>query len=137
MSGDGFMRHDPLAEVDDLPSAADDILEGELLPAAEREGGARATAEAGEAEVDLGDALTIREVAEVHDRMLAAMGSGAEAFRLKAAALGQVDGAGLQMLAAFLREAGQRGQVVRWDEVPEALREGAARLGLTTVLGLA
>ena len=142
--GNGFMQHDPLADVGDLPSVADDILEGELLPADDRDSTAKSAespAEAGTPEgnalLDLGDTLTIRDVADVHDRLLTALQAGGQAFVFKAAALEQVDGAGLQMLAAFMREANLRGATVDWDQIPDCLREGAAHIGMTELLGLA
>ncbi len=167
------MAHDPLADIDDLPSAADEILgedyllagltsldsgevravepecetEADVLPdlqpepepepelQAEVDDGFNAAADS---VIDLGEVLTIREVTEVHERLMQAMiGHGSSDYVISAAALQQVDGAGLQLLAAFVREAARRGNGLCWADTSEALTTAAAGMGLSNALRLA
>lgn len=51
--------------------------------------------------------------------------------------LHRIDTAGLQLLAAFVLELGQRGHVVHWRGVSNIVVEGARVTGLTALLGLA
>ena len=57
-------------------------------------------------------------------------------LRLDASELTRVDTAGLQLLAAWILELGQRGRVAHWAGASEALRESARIAGLSAVLGL-
>jgi anti-anti-sigma regulatory factor len=51
-------------------------------------------------------------------------------------ALSRIDTAGLQLLAAFVLELGQRGHVVHWRGVSNIVIEGARVTGLGGLLGL-
>ena len=55
---------------------------------------------------------------------------------LDASELSRIDGAGLQLLAAFALELGQRGHALHWHGVSEALAKGAQVSGLANLLGL-
>jgi ABC-type transporter Mla MlaB component len=52
-------------------------------------------------------------------------------------ALQRIDTAGLQVLAAFVRERAGRGRAVQWRGTAPALTSAAQLLGLTSLLGLA
>ena len=55
---------------------------------------------------------------------------------LDARELTRVDGAGLQLLAAFVLELGQRGHVLHWHGVSENVANAARVTGLSHLLGL-
>jgi anti-anti-sigma regulatory factor len=165
-NGDAFMMHDPLDDIDGMSSSADDILEGEFLPASphpverpepdevvdlQQEEVAQVEEVfkpeevvsmerpakmqepvvngAGKA-VSLGTSLTIRDVAELHDQLLAALDNGSGTLDLLAEELEQIDGAGLQLLVAVLQEARQRGTDLRWIGVTDVMRQAAAGMGM-------
>jgi ABC-type transporter Mla MlaB component len=160
-----LMRHDPLADLDSLPTAADDFLglgddfqlEDELqgLDQIEQEVAAAApesvepapaspetqrqehSARSSEGPIDLGEALTIREVGAMQARLLQALIDQSQAdYQLSAADLQQIDGAGVQMLVAFVQEASRRGCGVSWQTQTEVLRQAAASMGLSHALRL-
>jgi ABC-type transporter Mla MlaB component len=92
--------------------------------------------------IRLCEALTRANVRALYDELKAALDKaaaarGERALTLEAAAVESVDGAGLQLLAAFARAAKARGVAIRWREVPGALREDARRLGLDESLSWA
>jgi anti-anti-sigma regulatory factor len=88
--------------------------------------------------IRLGDSLTIAQVRLVHRELKQALAAvGGSAVTLDGSAMEAVDTAGVQLLAAFLREAQTRGITVRWRNVPAALPECARRLGLREALQLA
>ncbi|GIX21970.1 MAG: hypothetical protein KatS3mg121_0753 [Gammaproteobacteria bacterium] len=59
-----------------------------------------------------------------------------ERITLDGAAVERIDGAGLQLLAAFLRAVDARGGRAEWRRPSAALREAAARCGLADALKL-
>jgi ABC-type transporter Mla MlaB component len=89
--------------------------------------------------------LTIFHVAELHRDWLArlaehdaaagAAAAGDEA-RIDAAALQQIDGAGLQLLLALRKALVERGLAVQLHDAGEPLRAAATALGLAVALGL-
>ena len=88
-----------------------------------------------ENEFALAEDLGIAGVAGLHEELRARLDAG-QPTRFLAAEVGRVDGAALQLLAAFARESAGRGQPVEWAEPSAALRRAAHLLGLGTMLGL-
>lgn len=179
-----LMGHDPLADVDALPSSADDILdnapleakqeavEPEPVLAAEITSVLEAAADpakpvieepvraeepisdepvveqvvsaveepemtdSSKSTIDLGESLTIRDVAEVYEQLVTESTATVDGFVLSAGELQQVDGAGLQMLTAFVREVEGRGATLSWSAASDPLTEGAVHMGLTDALRL-
>ena len=86
-------------------------------------------------ELNLEDSLTIVEVGELH-QVLLGMLNGVGTINLRGGEVIRVDGAGIQLLAALMKEAVQRQMQVRWVNSSTALRTAAAQLGLNRVLGL-
>jgi anti-anti-sigma regulatory factor len=80
--------------------------------------------------VSLGTSLTIRDVAELHGQLLAALDNGSGTLDLLAEELEQIDGAGLQLLVAVRQEARQRGTDLRWIGVTDVMRQAAAGMGM-------
>ncbi len=83
--------------------------------------------------INLGDRLTIAGVAERRREMSAALDSGGPVV-LQGGEIRQIDGAGLQLLAALIKEAAATGVAIRWDGISDALQQGARQLGLNEVL---
>lgn len=86
------------------------------------------------AALDLGDALTIAEVGETHERLRETLDLGA--LRLEAGELEQLDAAGVQLLCAAVIEARRQQMEVEWAGVSPRLREAAERLGVQETLAL-
>ncbi|MGO4702118.1 STAS domain-containing protein [Dyella sp. 2RAB6] len=76
----------------------------------------------------------IADLATVKAALEAALST--PAATLDGGAVERVDTAALQLLAVFRREAAARGVAVAWLGASEALRDGAARLGLARTLEL-
>ncbi len=85
--------------------------------------------------LDLGDSLVISNVLEWHQKIVPIF-DGAEKIILDGSKIDQIDGTGLQLLAALIKEAGTKGIDVAWKGNSETLRDAAAQLGLSGVLCL-
>ncbi|MDR6934976.1 STAS domain-containing protein [Luteibacter sp. 3190] len=79
--------------------------------------------------------LRIAAAPALRETLLAALAAG-EPVRIDAGAVAQVDTAGLQVLAAFSRDARAAGVPVAWDGVSDTLRRGVAALDLTALIEL-
>ncbi len=131
MGNKPVMSHDPLAEL------GEDILGDVSQVPAEAKAGDTGPGSAVETQVvTLPEVLTIAEVAECYERLLERLQQGGEIV-IDGSPVEQIDGAGLQLLAAFVREGAESVGRVSWTGCSEALREGARTLGLVTALGLA
>lgn len=86
-------------------------------------------------ELDLESSLTIAEVGGLYLTMLEML-NGVGAIKLRAEDVDRVDGAGMQLLAALIKEAAQRRVQVHWINASAALRTAAAQLGLVSAIGL-
>lgn len=86
-------------------------------------------------EVRLIGRLGVSEAADAQ-RCLDAALAPQRPIALDAAELSGIDTAGLQLLLVFHRAARERGLNPQWIETSAALREGATRLGLETLLNL-
>ncbi len=86
-------------------------------------------------ELDLGKALVISDLLEWHDHAIAVIDSAAE-ITLDGSRLEQIDGVGLQLIVAVVKEVSSRELQLTWKGASETLLNGAAELGLTQVLGL-
>lgn len=84
--------------------------------------------------IALGEMLTIEQVGAMHAEL--GQHLGAKRVALDAGALQRVDAAGLQLLTAFVRAAGDRGAQLEWRSPTAVLCDGARRLGLSTALRL-
>jgi phospholipid transport system transporter-binding protein len=88
-----------------------------------------------EPELVLSGPITSEAAPELKQRLLAHLDAGAPC-RIHAHAVSQLDGAGAQLLYAFVQEAARRGAEVRWVSASVPLSEAAAMLGMTACLGL-
>jgi ABC-type transporter Mla MlaB component len=87
-------------------------------------------------EYDLGDSITIADV-EKHKRHFLDLLTIGTAIKLSAADISQCDGAGLQLLSAFYKEAMSRGVELNWGRVSKDLHAAVTVMGLIDSLGLA
>lgn len=78
-------------------------------------------------------ALVVGELQPLHDALRPLVATGAS---LDAAGVERADTAGVQLLTAFVRDVERHGRAVTWIGPSAALRDRAASLGLTGVLGL-
>jgi ABC-type transporter Mla MlaB component len=77
----------------------------------------------------------VAEAVSLKDR-LAALLEEPQPVTLDVAALQRIDTAGLQVLAAFVRERADNGRAVEWQGTVPVLTTAAQLLGLTSVLKL-
>ena len=83
----------------------------------------------------LDSSLTIAEVAGLQGSMRSLLES-AMTLTLNGSSVEQVDGAGIQLLAAFINEAANRRIEIHWTGVSLPLRSAAVQLSLDAFLGL-
>jgi phospholipid transport system transporter-binding protein len=84
----------------------------------------------------LGPSLTIQEASGLKQQLGGILSAGG-AVHLDGAGVRSADTAGIQLLVAFSREAKLRNLEIIWRGASEVLLRSAARLGLSTLLGLA
>lgn len=85
--------------------------------------------------VDCGDALTVANAANIHQKLQAAL-NDSSAINLKADKVEKVDTAGLQLFVALSKEAERVGGQITWQQPSDALKQAAVTLGLTQSIGL-
>jgi anti-anti-sigma regulatory factor len=85
--------------------------------------------------IELGSDLGIERAGDLKDQLLAQLESGRSVV-LDGSQVERVHGAGLQLLAAFVREREEAGRKTRIDAPSPALVDAARVLALTTALGL-
>ncbi|MEZ5498482.1 MAG: STAS domain-containing protein [Steroidobacteraceae bacterium] len=78
--------------------------------------------------------ITIREAAKLRTQLLAALSQPSE--RVDGTQVSRIDTAGIQVILAYVQDRARAGRSVSWCAVSDALRDAAARLGLTQSLGL-
>ncbi len=82
----------------------------------------------------LGQSLSIRDVHDLRERLLAAVEAGPVV--LDGGAVERADSAGLQLLVALGRSLAARGEVLAYSGVSQTLTDVASTLGLTEACGL-
>ncbi len=86
-------------------------------------------------ELDLGNSLTIADM-EVWQKKLIGIFDLREPVSFKGGGIEKIDSAGLQLLVAVMKEAGQAGVEITWSSASELLRRNAEQLGLGAELNL-
>jgi len=128
------IEHDPLSMPEELheeePVIAESIASDsdevtETPPDSEKNRGA----------IDLGGSLVISEVEVIRSDLLEALQSGKD-LMIDGAEIEQIDGAGLQLLAACVLEAERMHVTLKWCGASPALCSAADQLGLTETLRL-
>ena len=120
-SGDGADETAPHAAPDDEPVSA-------ARPEAEPD-----VAKGDSAVITLPETLHVSEVQSLYVTMQSAL-AAERPLELDGGAVERADGASLQLLAAFTREAGAGGRVVIWRARSDALVRSAACLGLESLI---
>ena len=121
------MSHDPLADLEAEPP-------GEVVQVPEP--AATTEADADDGVLHMESSLTIADVDHCYTRLSGRLERGT-AVVIDGGDLETVDGAGLQLLAAFVKEVGEQQLPLRWARVSEPLQRAAGVLGLTSALRLA
>jgi ABC-type transporter Mla MlaB component len=78
--------------------------------------------------------LTIRNAAPQKAALAEALGQQGDTIVLDGSAVGDVDTAGVQLVAAFVRAVHVAGRKVEWVQPPRALRDASAALGVESAL---
>lgn len=84
--------------------------------------------------LELPASLDIQHAAALHAQLAPEL--SAASLSLSAAAVDRVHTAGLQVLAAFVQTRSRAGQATVWQSPSASLRQAAARLGISALLGL-
>jgi len=121
------IEHDPL-------SATEEVQQDEGNVQADREIADVETKDAGNV-IELGSSLVISDVEAYHATLLAALQKGSDLV-VDGGDIQQIDGAGLQLLAAFALEAKRMCIVFKWQAASPVLCEGSEQLGLSDALQL-
>ncbi len=137
------MNHDPLADLEPTPGEGMGLFGVESPAAAvpDRAGSAPAPVEepapgvAEDAVLRLDSCLTVAEVGELGGQLLGVFDGGSD-LALDGSGIEQIDGAGVQLLAALMKEAALQQVSVSWTGSSPELREAAAQLGLSELLHL-
>lgn len=123
---------DPLAwmkENGESPVARQELSEAPLQPST--------TGERADQVIILGEALTIAHIRRMHEALGQALAQAVGGtLTLDGSQVEEVDTAGMQLLAVFVRTLKTRGLTLSWRNVPVTLRECARRLGLSEALHL-
>jgi anti-anti-sigma regulatory factor len=85
--------------------------------------------------IALGESLVISSAIDWREKMAAAI-SGNDKVKLNGGEVERIDGVGLQLLVALMKEAVNSNATVSWDSASDVLIDGAAQLGLIEILGL-
>lgn len=127
------MSHDPLAE---LGSDTQTPVSAGQSPEPTAEQTVEVAGEAsGEVLLALPSSLTIAEVGEMHTVLMNHLGNAA-AVELDGSNVEIIDGAGLQLLTAFMKAATEKALMVTWHGASETLRQAAGQIGVDSVLKL-
>ncbi len=86
--------------------------------------------------IDLGVALTIRNVEQLHGQLEKLLG-GSGSVRFEGGDLDQIDGSGLQLLCCFIESARVCDLSIDWGEKSTQLRQSAINFGASELLGFA
>lgn len=95
----------------------------------------KSSKDSGRATIALDADLRIGAAPALRDTLLAALGGGTP-VELDGTTVSQVDTAGLQVLAAFSRDARAAGLALSWTGASDSLRRGVAVLGLHELIEL-
>ena len=90
--------------------------------------------QAGETRIVFGSVLNIAGARQLYDELSGSL-ARAKSLVLDAAAVEQVDAAGMQLLAAFCRAARDAGRPLRWHAASPSVRDAAIVLDLSAALG--
>ena len=133
-----MIEHDPFSmseEDGSTDSVQAEKVESDSVDVASKKKATSPVPEEENACIDLGSSLIINEVETYRNTLLDALQAGSDLV-LDGGEIQQIDGAGLQLLAAFAKEAEKTGVPCRWHAVSQVLCEAANRLDLSATLQL-
>jgi len=126
------MSHDPLAGLDDEAAGEVVRVPQQALDAAQE---SAVQAPAGDAALVLEASLTIADVGDYH-AILAPYIEAGGSVTLDGSQVEAVDGAGLQLLSAFIKDLIQKSLGVSWVGASETLLRAARQFGVVNALQL-
>ncbi|HOP15955.1 MAG TPA: STAS domain-containing protein [Gammaproteobacteria bacterium] len=131
------MSHDPLAGLsgDSQASATDGPSPDEGVEPSTTQARGVSCVAGGEALLVLPASLTIAEVGEMHTVLMNHLGNAA-AVKFDGSSVEIIDGAGLQLLTAFVKTATEKALMVTWHGASETLGQAARRIGVDSILKL-
>ena len=117
-----LMSHDPLADlgIEETPTSVDADVQNKGDP---------------DSALQFAASLTIGDVGDFYEVCHQALDDSGP-FILDAEAVEVIDGAGIQMIAACVKEAIEQGREVRWQSTSEALVRAARIMGVDESLSL-
>jgi phospholipid transport system transporter-binding protein len=130
------VAHDPLVITDDQQkdkvAASAEPTQPEV-PTSEESQNDPVVSEHEDGCFDLGSVLSISEVEGCRANLMLALQAGND-ISIDGGDIQQIDGAGLQLLVAFVKEAERMHVAVNWSGVSPVLQKASGRLGLTEAL---
>lgn len=131
-----LMPHDPLAELDEAEEGqVTEEKQPEVTPEPEQVMSNDVAESTGSAKVVFEESLTIADVGEVYPTLKGHLDS-LNPVTLDASGVEVIDTAGIQLLAAFIKEADEHSIKIEWDGVSEVLKKAADRIALNKELHL-
>jgi len=124
-----LIHHDPFEEIEASGEKADQQPQSDDATASSQ------AVEPQQQSFDLGLSLTIEDVERQKKALMALIVEGV-GVHLDGENVEQVDGAGLQLLAAFFREVDERELEISWAEVSKPLYEAVQLVGLKDALNM-
>jgi len=85
--------------------------------------------------IECGDALGIADVGDLYAKLLTEVAEG-NTVRFDVSQLERIDGAALQMMYAYTKEAASQGNTLKWEEPSDAFLRSARLLGLLSVMNI-
>ncbi len=126
-----LMSHDPLDTVDDVVLGDVAAVPAEMTAGREPD----AAGSGVDDRLVLPESLTIGEVGDYHEVLVRHL-DGEAAVRIDGQALEVVDGAGMQLLLAFIKDAVGRSLTVNWIGASPRLLGSARQLGVSSAMQL-
>lgn len=131
MSNKPVMSHDPLADLDS--EVVGEVVE---VPDEAKSGKAAeepVTPEVADGPLVLEASITIADVGDYHATLEQYLQKGSDIV-IDGSQVESIDGAGLQLLAAFIKEVVSKSIPLKWQAASETLQRSAAQMGILTAL---
>jgi len=128
------IEHDPLSLPDEEPET-EQVKAETQSDEGENKTKKESTATESNDIIDLGDSLIISEVESCRNILLDALQGGKDLI-LDGSEIEQIDGAGLQLLAAVALDAEKMSVTLKWHGASQVLCEASGKLGLIDVMQL-
>jgi anti-anti-sigma regulatory factor len=125
-----FISHDPLAGIETSAMQVDPAVSA---ASATDEPGTNVDVHGDIQRIDLPPSLNITDVSALHGGLMSKLQAG-NLFQLDGSQVDMVEGAGIQLLAAFFKEVSEKGGTVCWHAASAKLIDSARQMGLAEFL---